>query len=106
MQKSRVSDRNAIAISPIPTTMPCKLVPIPARAPPGRSKKFVREPLIKPNNDITADTGSKVDLCFLKVSSASRVNLLLGRPTYQIQFDSNLEGGIFQITLRIHGSAK
>lgn len=76
MQKSRVSDRNAIAISPRPMTTPCRLVPIPARVSPGRSKKSVREPLIKPNNDITADTGSKVDLCFLSHSSVSRVNLL------------------------------
>lgn len=66
----------------------------------------MREPLIKPNNDITADAGSKVDLCFLKGSSVLRVNHSWNRPTYQVQFDSNLKGGIFQITLGVHSSTK
>lgn len=66
----------------------------------------MREPLIKPNNDITADTGSKVDLCFLNGSSVYRANVLWIRGSYQVQFDSNLEGGIFQVSLGIHSSAK
>lgn len=70
------------------------------------SKKSDLEPLIKPNNDISANTGGKVDFCFLDCSSVSRASYLGNDGTYQVQFNANLKGGILQITLGIHSSTE